>query len=466
MADFKKIAADVLEAVGGQENINNVTHCMTRLRFDLKDDTLAKDDVVKSIDGVLGIARSGGQTQVIIGPSVSSVFKELNTILEDKVSTVKADSESVDKSDKKRLTLKQIGSNIMNYLSGSMTPLIPIFTAGAMFKVILSVLGPDMLGLITLDSNLAIVLDFVFDAAFFYLPIYLGYTAAKKLGCSIVLGLMMGGVLLAPDFMALVNSETPFTVYGIPCMVNNYSQSVVPILLSVWVLSYVEKFFKKFIPDVISSIFVPTLTMIVMVPVSLCALAPAGNAIGMALSNAILTFGNVGGFFGIAVIAAVWEYLILTGMHMAIASPCIAILVTQGYENVLFPAWTCATFAVYGMALGSFIRIHQKNEKSMCLSHFISGFVGGVTEPALYGIGLKYKKPLIAMSIGAAAGGAYAGVMNVVCYMIGQASVLGVLCYIGENSMNLVHGVISCVISLAVSAVITYMFGFRNVDVN
>ena len=464
MADNRKIAQDVLEAVGGSTNVAHATHCMTRLRLNLKDDSIPNDEQVKKIPGVLGVARSGGQYQVIIGQNVPKVYKEVLTMGVSAAAT--GSSGEGGEKPKEKLTLKGVGMNILNYLAGSLTPLIPILIGAAMFKTILSIFGPDMLGLFSAESDLFKLFDFVYDAGFYFLPIYVGYTAATKIGASPILGMFMGGILLAPDFLAMAAAEevTKFTVFGIPAYLTDYSQSVIPIILSVWAMSYVEKFLKKHIPDALSTIFVPFLTILIMLPISLCLLAPLGAYVGLYVSTALISFGNVGGFVAVAVIAAIWEFLVMSGMHVVMVVTVLNIYMTTGYETVIWPAALCATAATFGIALGAFLRIRDKEEKSLSLGYFISGIVGGVTEPALYGIGLKYKKPLIALMIGGAVGGLYVGLTHSYMYGLGATNFLMILSFSGGSTANFINGTIGCVISMLAAAAATYIIGFDKND--
>ncbi|MBQ9159424.1 MAG: PTS transporter subunit EIIC [Erysipelotrichaceae bacterium] len=458
MADNRTIAENIVNAVGGKENISSATHCMTRLRLTLVDEGKANDEEVKKLDGVLGVVHAGGQYQVIVGQNVPKVYNEV--VGHCGVNGGGLVEEDAGDKPKEKITFKGVFTNVMNYLSGSLTPLIPILIGAAMFKTVLSILGPDMLKLFTAESDVYKLLDFVYDAGFYFLPIYIGYSAAKKLNASPVLGMFLGGILLAPDFMAMANEGTAFTVFGIPCSVNNYSQSVLPIILSVYVMSHVEKLFKKYIPDALSTIFVPFLTVLVMLPISLCALAPLGAFLGQYVSGALIAFGNVGGFVAVAVIAAVWEYLVMSGMHIIMVVTVLNIYMTTGSEAVIWPAALCATAAVFGMAFGAFLRVKDKKEKSLCLGYFISGIIGGVTEPALYGIGFKYKKPFLGYMIGAAAGGLYVGITHSVMYALGATNFLMVLSFSGGSAANLINGTIGCVIAMLVAAVATYLIGF------
>lgn len=463
MADNRKIAEDVLQAIGGAANVTRVTHCMTRLRFNLKDQSLPNDDEVKKIDGVISLVKTGGQYQVVIGQNVPKVYAALCEI--GGFVTEKPLDENLD-APKEKLTPKLIGNNILNYLSGSMTPLIPAMLAAAMFRTIQVALGPDMLGVLNVDGDLYRLCNIMYSAFFYFLPVYLGFTAAKKIGCSPVLGMMTACMLIAPEFTELTQVEgATFSVYGIPAAVNTYSQTVLPIVLSVFVLNYVERFFKKIIPDVLSTIFVPFLTMIVIVPVTFCALAPVGSVLGNLLGNVLLAFGNVGGFLAVAVVAALWEFLVMTGMHQVMIVFAITNMMSVGVDKFVLTAGGYATWAAFGMALGAFLRLKNKHDKALSLGYFISGILGGVTEPVLYGIGLKYKRPFIALAIGGFCGGLYAGIMGVGTYVIGAPNFLAVLGYVSGGTMNMVNGCIGAAIALVVTAALTYFIGFTKEDI-
>lgn len=461
MADYQKMASDVLQAVGGKENVLSVTHCMTRLRFNLKNESQVNVETVKKVPGVIGAVKSGGQFQVIIGQTVDKVYAEICKI--GGFDTQQVKNENVESNQtKEKLTFKKVGSNILNYMTGSLTPLIPLLIAASMFKTVLAVCGPTMLGWITPESSLFTLLTFAGDAGFYFLPVIVGYTASKQMGVTPVLGMFMGAILIHPTFVQMaMDQTTTFTVFGIPCNVQNYSSSIIPILLSVWIMSYIEKFLNKRLPAAIKTIFAPTLTMFIMLPISLCLLAPAGGFVGQYISMALLSFGDVGGFVAVAVIAVLWEFLVISGMHLILIITMMTVITTAGHESLISPAATCATFAAMGMALGAFFRLKSKEEKSLCFGYFISGILGGVTEPALYGIGFKYKRPLIGMMIGAALGGLYAGITHVSVYVLGATNFLAVLSFAGGGTANLINGTISCVIALVGSAIATYFIGFK-----
>lgn len=457
----EQIARNVVEAVGGKDNITSVGHCMTRLRFTLKDNNLPSQEEVKQIKGVLGVVVSGGQFQVVVGQNVPKVYEAVCSLTG--LAAQKAIQENLD-GPKEKLTAKKVGSNILNYLSGSLTPLIPIIMGAAMFKTLLALFGSSMLGLIPDESNLAVLFDFVYDAGFYFFPIYVGCTAAKKLNTSIPLGMFLGGILIAPDFMALIGGETAFTVYCIPCAVNNYSTSIVPILLTVWIMSYVHKFFSKHIPTVISTIFVPFCTIGVMLPLTLCALAPLGNFIGQYLATFLNWFSSVGGGLAVGVMGAAYCFMVMTGMHGPIVLMAISQLIATGSDTLVFIGGGCSMFACCGMALGAFLRLKDKEEKALSLSCVLTGLLSGITELALYGIGVKYKKPFIGMAIGGLVGGLYAGFTHVTYHVMISILVLAPLSYTAGGTVNMINGTVASLLALVVSAVVVYLFGFSKED--
>lgn len=463
--DNKKIAEDVLAAVGGVENITSATHCMTRLRLNLKDQSAPDDAQVKAIKGVLGAQWSGGQYQVIIGQNVPKVYAEALKLGVEGGGSVSEDADGP----KGPLTLKRIGGSILNYLSKSMVALIPIMLGAAMFRTIAVVMGPDMLNLWAADSAEFILFNsWLYNAGFYFMPIFLGWSAAKQLGASPQLGMMLGGVLLAPELMNLVaaaaeTGATSTPVYGIPAMLNNYSATVLPILLCMPVLWQVEKFFKTVVPDMLSTIFVPFLTLFVMVPVSLCVLAPIGSIAGNALGATMFSLGNAGGIVTIltlVLVSAFWEFLVVTGMHQVLLTLAITQLMTTGADSSILVAGAMAQFATWGMAFGAFLRLKEKDEKAAQLGYSLSGILGGVTEPALYGCGFKYMRAMAGMVIGGAVGGLICALAHSTCYVLGATNVLVLLGFVAGGTSNLLWTAVAGAVAFALSAGIVYLFGF------
>lgn len=459
MADKnQQIAKDVLKAVGGNGNIGAVTHCVTRLRLNLKDESVPNDQEVQNIDGVLKVIRSAGQYQVVIGQNVSKVYEAFCE--EGGFAREKLPAEPDGKA-KENLTVKKTGNIILNYLSGSMVPLIPAMIVAAMFKTLYVLLG-DTMGVIPVAGNFYIMCDFLYDSFFYFLPVFLGYTTAKKLDVNPILGMFIGASLLAPDFMKLTAEEAAFSVLGIPAKAADYSQTVLPVILIMPVFAVIYKFFQKHIPETLSTLFVPFLSVLIILPFEYCLLAPVGGVLGDIVGNGILALGETFGFAAVALIGATWSFLVMTGMHHVLILFGISMIAQNGVDTLVLTGGSYATWAGFGMALGAFLAMKQKKEKSLFFGYMISNFFGGIGEPALYGIGFKYKKPLLAMAIGGFCGGLYAGITGVGTYVMGATNFLSLLQYAGGGKANLINGIIGVVISVAVTAVLTYLFAFTS----
>lgn len=459
---IKEMARQIIQDIGGSGNVVSVTHCMTRLRFNLKDMSIPQDETIKQIAGVLGVARSGGQYQIIIGQTVNEVYDAV-VAAGNLNQSAPVNEQITEDLGTKKWTWKSVGNTILNKIAGSLTPLIPMLIAASMFKMLVAVLGPTMLNVISVKSDLYQLFSIVGDAGFYFFPVAIGYTAAKQFAASPILGIFLGAIMLDPGLVKIVAAGKPFTVYGIPMHLTNYGSTVVPILLSVWIMSYIERFFNQRIPASLRTIFAPTLTIAVMLPLSLCVLGPLGGFLGEYVSKAIISFGQLGGIaaiIGVGLIGALWEILVMTGMHLVLISAMITIVAQTGHDNFIMLGSIAASMAVAGMSLGASLRIKDKQEKSLAFSYFIANFIGGVTEPGLYGLAIKYRRPFWGMMIGGFAGGIYAAITHVSAYVV--VPVANFMClsgYVGGSTANLINGVISGAIALIVAAIATYMIG-------
>jgi len=458
MADNAKIAEDVLAAVGGKENVNSALHCMTRLRFTLKDESVVNDDTVKNIPGVLGVAKTGGQYQVIIGTNVPEVYDEVVKL------GVAAGGEVDENLDadvaKKKLTPKEIGNNILNYLSGSVVPLIPVLIAGGLFKTLSAIFGPTLLGIVPADSQFITLCDIVYDAAFYFIPIIAGFAAAKKLGANPFLGAFMGAILIDPKFIQLGTDGVAFSVYGIPAPTLTYGQTLIPVLLSVAAMAPIQKFFDKHLPDSIRTVFAPFLTFVVLMPIALCLLAPLGNYVGTGIAAFFEWLSNTPfGWLAVTLIAATWPMLVLTGMHVGLAAIALAQFAQVGSDSVVLMAATVQAFTASGVGLAAWLRFKDPEKKSLALGYFITQFIGGVGEPLLYGIFLRYKRPWLGTLAGGAAAGLYAAITQVVFYTP-TSGLFSPLAFAGGSQANFVNGIIATVIGMVVAFIVTWFFGF------
>lgn len=455
--DYETMAKVIIEKVGGKENVNAVYHCTTRLRFDLRDQNLADDEALKKTEGILGVVKAGGQYQVIIGQDVADLYKVL--CKEGHFAANSAIDENLD-GPKEKLTVKKVLNNILNYVSGSITALIPAFCAGALFKTLGVVIGSSMLKLVEESSDIYRLFDFVYDACFYFLPVYLGYSAAKKLNTNVILGMLLGGIYLAPDFVEIAMAGEPFRVLGIPATLTTYGSTIFPILMSVAAMKYIDQFFEKIIPDVLKVAFKPFFVVLVMLPLSLCVFGPLGGMIGKGLASLTVALHNAPIITGL--IGGLWPFIIMSGMHIAIGqSVIIPNLYAKGYDEAINPAMMCANAAMFGMLFGAFLKIRDKKEKTLVMGYLLTDLIGSISEPALFGVGMKYKKTLACLALGGVVGGLFGAFSGAIFYLAPQVPVIGgLLGFIQGGTGNVVKYLIGAILAFNISAVTTYFFGF------
>ncbi|MBQ1323827.1 MAG: PTS transporter subunit EIIC, partial [Erysipelotrichaceae bacterium] len=330
MADYKQISSNIVGLVGGKDNISYFTHCVTRLRFNLKDASKAKKEEIDKLPGVLGSQWQNGQLQVIIGQAVGDVYKEICET--NGLTMEKAVDENVDAVPAQK-GIKGIIDKVFDGISGSLTPFIPALIGSGMIKVIL--IFADMLGA-DATSGTYQLLSFAGDAGFYFLPIIIGAFAAKKFGANQGLGMVIGGMLVYPSFAA----ATGLNFLGIPVYSNSYSSTIIPIILSCAVMAPIEKFFAKHSPEILRSVLEPLCTILVMIPLAYCLLGPIGSFLGQYLSAFVLWLYNTIGFIGVALFAAIMPFVIMTGMHGAFVPYLLQMLTDPsiGYEPIFFPA--------------------------------------------------------------------------------------------------------------------------------
>jgi PTS system beta-glucosides-specific IIC component len=455
MAQYTDMCNQILANVGGKENVTGAVHCMTRLRLNLKDKGKVNVDAVKGVKGVLGAQFSGEQFQIIIGQTVSEVYPEFCAVAG--VGAAAAIDENLDK---EPFDIKKVPSKMLDYISGSIAPILPILMGAGFFKMFYAILGPDLLNLFANESAIMQTLYMVGNAGLYFLPIYVAYGAAKKLNTSLPMALMLSALLVEPTFISVVSAGEPFNVYGLfPMQLNSYSQTVLPSLLMVWVLSYVFKFFDKHMPKSIKIIGVPFCTLLVMVPLELCVLAPVGNWIGMGLSAFFSGLYSIAGPLAVALIAAFWPFLVATGMHVAVVQIALLNLTQLGCDPIVLAGSNIANLALMGMTVSYFIRT-KGEEKQMAAANCITLIVGGISEPTLFGILLRNKRAMLCQIIGGFVGGLYGGIMGIAVYTLGASNILCLLQYAGGPSANFVNAIIAGIIAFIVAFAVGIVLGF------
>ncbi len=456
--DNAKMAEQIIAAVGGKENIASVTHCMTRLRFNLKDDGLAEDEEIKKIDGVISVVRAGGQVQVVVGQGVDKVYAEVCRL--GGLETQAAIDENLDGGPKKKLTLKQIGSNIMGALSGSITPVLPVFIVSGIFKMVAVLLGPENLGWLAEDNQLYQLCNIVSAAGYYFLPFFVAASAARKFKTSGVLVMMIAAVMLHPDMLAIVGSGEPFNIYGLfPMDPINYTQAVVPLVLIAWVQSYVERFAKKIVPDFIRVLGVPVLTMVIMLPLALCIFGPICYVVMEGIADLIVWMNNTVGLLAMVLVGALWTLVITFGMHVAVLTALLPAWLTIGYDAIVSPATIAATLAGIGVQLAYSLRADGKDNKALGWSCFVTNAFANIGEPYIYGIYLRDKKAMAWHMIGGAAGALVMGILSAKIYIFSGVGFpwLNFLRF-GEDA---VQGAVGMIAAFGISLALGLAFGFE-----
>lgn len=446
---YEKLALEIVKKVGGNENVSTLTHCMTRLRFVLNDNSKANRKGIKELDGVINIIESGGQFQIVIGPHVEEVYEEVIKYIKPSVNA-NSDSSKKDK----------VGpmEKIIDFVSGTFSPLVPAIAGAGMIKALLALLL--LFNWVSRDSQTYYTVSFMADAAFYFLPILLAYSAANKLKCNSALAMVLAGILLHPNLAQLRTAGEAVSIFGMPMRLVNYGSSVIPIILIVLVQSYIERMVKKIIPDAIKIIFVPMITIFITGIIGLTVLGPLGAFVGDYMAKGFELLGAYGSWLVIFVIATFWPLLVMFGIHHSIVPLSIAQMTTLGYENILGPGAIISNISQGVAALVVGFRTKDTSSKQISTSSGITGLMG-ITEPALYGVNLPKKYPLIAAMIGGAFGGLYAGVMGVSRYATGASGIPAIPLYIGENIWNLYNILIALVITSIVTAVLTYLLSLK-----
>lgn len=444
---YEELANALPSLVGGKENISFFTHCVTRLRFNLKDKSLANLEEIEKLPGAVGVQWSGDQLQVIIGQSVGDAY---NLICK---KTGLATQEAVDENldgPKKKFNL----NTILDAIAGCMTPLIPVLIGAGFFKIV--VLLCEMAGILAPGDPTHTILNFVGDAGFYFLPVFAGATAAKKFGANMGLGMLMGAILIHPTFMGAVTGGTPLTIFGLPVYAATYASSIFPIILCVAVMAPIEKVVAKYSPDSIRSITEPFFTILIMLPLALCVLAPAGAFLGTYLTNAILWLYDMTGFLGIAVLSCIFPFVVMTGMHTAFTPYILNAFATAGCDLVLITANVISNLNQGAACAAVAIKAKNKNLKSTAGSCAVTAIVGGVTEPAMFGVTLKLKTPMYGAMIGSFVGAGIAAFGKATAYAFaGSGGIFALPIYLTDNISNLMWMVGGCVVGMIVTFIAT-----------
>lgn len=454
--DWEKLAQIILDEVGGPANIENVMHCATRLRLNLYDDTQAIKNMAKidNLDGVLGVVNQGGQFQVIVGNDVPVLYDDFVKLYKNGGS-IKAHTEDTrNKKEKKGV------KRVLDIISGIFLPVIPAMAGSGMLKALLIVMS--MLGWLKPTSQSYLILSFVSDTVFYFLPVMLAHSASVKLKTNPYVSMIMGAMLINPNFVQMVQlalkNHGSIKLFGLPVTLATYSSSVVPVLLAIWAMSYIEPLIDRIIPKMMHTIFTPLVELLVMTPLTFVVLAPIGTWLGDGLAGVITWINGYAGWAIPLIIGVLSPLLVMTGMHYALISVAINNLAKVGWENIIGPGMLVSNIAQGGAALAVATKTKDEKLRALGISTGLSAVLG-ITEPALYGINLRYQKPLISAMVGGGLGGLFLGIMKVRRFQQVPPGLLSLPSFIGNDINNLWFAVIGLLIAFVSSYVLQLFLG-------
>ena len=440
---MKNTVQEIIKLVGGFENIASYTHCATRLRMELKDAAKADTEALKKVPKVLGVVANGSQVQAIIGPKVEEAYQLMQS---EESQSGKTEAAPVETKAKKKFHI----NDVLTYISSSIAPVLPVLVASGLISAVLAILA--QVGLLTAESPTYVVLSAIANAAFTYLPVLIAVAAAKKLNTNAYIA----GFLAVAMISESISGVEGLSLFGIPVSTVTYSANIVPVLLMVPVLALLDRLLGKVIPKAATFILKPFILVVVMSALILWVLGPVGSVIGSALANICIAMGNMGGIaYGIA--ALFMPLIVITGMHTMLIPVIINEMMTFGF-SYFFALNIAVNFSITGAALAVGVKAKKAENKSLGLSTGVTALLS-VTEPALYGCLIRFKKPMITTCIASGITGVVIGLMKVKGYAAASVSLLTLPVFMGEDTMNFVYACIAAVIAVVLSFVITWIVG-------
>lgn len=440
--NFSKLAEIIITNVGGKENINGLRHCITRIRFRLKDEQKANDDILKNTDGIISVVKGGGEYMVVIGNEVGKAYEAVCQKLGISDNGVVASSATQEATDKKK---ENYLMRVLNIVMGAVTPALNLICAGGVLKGLLALLG--MFGLAG-DSGFYILLNAMGDAVFYFLPLFLGYNMAKNQGGDGMLGLLIGSILVYPSINGVDINLLGYTVNA------TYTSSFLPVIMIVALAVPIANFFKKRIPAVVSGFLVPVLTIMIVFPLGFVIIGPFANFIGKQLNNIIIGLMSISPVLGGILFSGLYQVMILFGVHSVIGSFSFMNVLSGNPDPVMALAcYVC--FAQIGVVLAMYLRTKDCKLKSVAPPAFISG-VFGVTEPAIYGVTLPHLKMFVISCIGAAIGGAYAMAAGILMYSFTGLGIVSILGMVSPENPDFFSAIMSAVVPFAVSFIMAF----------
>ncbi len=457
--EYAKIAQTLIELSGGAGNISSVTHCSTRLRLFIRNRSAVNQEQIKKTKPVLGVVFNGDELQIVLGKNLIPIYNEVSTMQESSSGSAPVEAAPADEGPKTvGDRIKNLGGRLIGFVSAAVTPLIPGLVAGGMLKVFLLLI--TLVWPVFEEMQTYNLLSMVANIPFFFMPIFVAYGAAKKLGATPIYAMVVAGALVYPDFITLLKGD-PVTILNIPVMAVTYSSTLLPALLIGACAFYAEKLLTKIIPGILRSVFVGMGTITITFILGITVLGPLGDFAGSYIVNIFLWANAHMGPLAAGFLAACMPFLVMTGMHHAVTPFMVQAISDPGYDVMFRPAYLLHNMAEGGACLGVGLRAKNKAFKTQCFGLAFGCIVAGVTEPAVYGVNLRLKKPLIGVVCGAAAGGVVARLLGATAYVYGYSTILAVPIF-QDTILAILVGI---AVAIVVAAAVAFILGFDESEV-
>lgn len=457
--DYETIAKQILQHIGGKENVITLIHCMTRLRFTLKDESIADDEAIKKTKGVVGVMKKAGQYQIIIGNDVGNVYDELCKLGDFANSAVKKQTTPEKK--------KRIAA-LMEIISSIMAPVIPAIMGTAMIRLFVNLLC--MIGILDTSGTTYNILTIMGDSAFFFFPVLIAISAAKRFCVNSYYAVTVALVMLHPHFIAMI--DTAHNISGnlyfmkyIPISYTSYAYSIIPIIFAVWLLKYVEQLAEKIIPTILKNLLQPFFILLIEIPMVLFVFAPLGSILEHILYNMIDFIHNQLGFIAVGMIAGIYPFIVMAGVHHIFTPVKLGMIASVGFENFICIGELCSNIAQGAASAAVAAKSKNKILKKNATAASVSALFTGITEPALYGVTLRLKRPMIGACIGAAIGGLFGAFFQLKCFAIAIPAILSIVQYVETTRpISFLIAILTILVTTVAAFLITMLIGFEDIS--
>lgn len=459
------LAEQLLKAIGGPENIKSSWNCATRLRIIPYDENKIDENAIKDIEGVIGLVHQGDQYQIVIGNSVNVVYEIFQKLLDQQEDHPSNNSVNTEQTNQRKKT--NVVSKILNAIVGSITPMIPVLVAGGMGKCVVLLL--NMAGVLPEASTTYQILFFIFDSAFYFLPVFVAMSAARHFETNIYLAALVGCTLINPSFIEMTESGADIDFLSIPVLGFSYASTLIPSIVAIWILSYVDRFFNKHLWVSVRRFLAPLLSIFIVVPLTIVIIGPAMMYVSQGISEVVFYLSDKLGFLSIAFFSLLYPWIVTTGMHSALAVAGLDLINTNGFDPFTRVLTLMHNITQASATFAIALRTKNPVFKGTAVSASLTALLAGITEPCLYGVTLKLRKPMYACMIGGFSGGLYAGITGVNAYIFLTPGLVSLPMWINPsntgNLANLWNAVIAMLIAAVITFIATWILGFEDVPV-